>query len=290
MSKSKRHSIRLLFFTVVAAISLLAAAFLMPKKEAQPPLSEMTQIPPDVGAAGNEVPQTNVLPAKAIKLPILMYHYIEYVRDTGDTIRQSLNIYPTTFEAQIKTLQGAGYTFITMSDLTDKKKPLPQKPIVLTFDDGYRDFYTYVFPILKKYNVRAVAYIVPGFFNRPNNMDKWQIQEVVKSGLVEIGAHTVDHVYLAGMSQPLARDQIVRSKIILEQELRVPVTAFAYPYGAFNLQTIQLVRDAGFTTAVSTIQGVEVGSENQFYLFRVRPGARTGAGLISYLDQLKGAN
>ncbi len=291
MKAHRKHIGRLSFSNIfpVIIISALALFVLISRQNKNSSsISEMTTIPAEVktAAAAHIVPHTNVLPGETTRLPILLYHYVEYVRDRGDTIRQSLDILPSTFEAEIKTLQDNGYTFITMSDFVDKSKRLPPKPIVMTFDDGYRDFYTDVFPILKKYNVRAVAYIVPGFLDRPNYMDKWMIEEIVKSGLVEIGAHTVHHVYLAGMSEPVARDEIVRSKIMLEQEFRVPVTAFAYPYGAFDLSAIKLVRDAGFTSAVSTVLGIKASNENQFYLFRIRPGGRTGANLINFLEHL----
>lgn len=292
--RNKNYLSKVLLVAVLAILFLGALTWQITRVRnrsvvAARPTAEMTRLPQSVeaAAANDQVPHSNVLPEKTTKLPILMYHYVEYVRDPRDTIRKSLNVYPPTFDAEVKTLLGAGYTFITMSDLVDRSRALPAKPIVMTFDDGYRDFYTEVFPVLKKYHVRAVAYIVPGFINMPNNMDRWQIEEIIKSGLVEIGAHTVHHVYLKGMREAIARDEIVKSKMMLEQEFRIPVTTFAYPYGAFDLQTIKLVKDAGFASAVSTIQGVDVGRENQFYLFRIRPGARTGTGLTGFLDQLE---
>ncbi len=291
MKAHKRRVGGLLFLGVCAAVIISGLIFFASFKNGvkrSSGLSEMTKIPAEVKAAAatHMVPRSNVLPGKTTKLPILLYHYVEYVRDRGDTIRQSLDILPPTFEEEVKTLQKAGYTFITMADFMDKSRRLPPKPVVMTFDDGYRDFYTDVFPILKKYNAKAVAYIVPGFLDQPNYMDKWMVEEIAKSGLVEIGAHTVHHLYLAGISEEAARDEIVRSKIMLEQELRVPVTAFAYPYGAFDLQAIKIVHAAGFTSAVSTILGIDASTENQFYLFRIRPGGRTGTDLTNFLEHL----
>ena len=102
-----------------------------------------------------------------VKVPILLYHYVEYVKDKGDTIRQSLDIVPRVFEEQIQTLLSDSYTFITMDELADYldgEQSLPPKPIIITFDDGYRDLRTDVLPILQKYHVKAVAYIVSGLW------------------------------------------------------------------------------------------------------------------------------
>ena len=133
------------------------------------------------------------------KIPILVYHYVEYVKDTKDTIRQSLNISPLIFEDQIKTLINNGYEIILVkdaADILDGKKEFREKMVAITFDDGYKDFYTDVFPILKKYHVKATVYIISGFIGLPNFMDEGQLREISQSTLVELGSHTVNHVNL----------------------------------------------------------------------------------------------
>ncbi len=251
--------------------------------------SEMTELPDNIKNSMSEVKaHSNVLAASSVRVPILMFHYVEYVKDPKDTIRKSLNITPYTFDKQLQTLTQAGYMFLNTQDLLDisfGRKQLPQKPIVLTFDDGYRDFYTDAYPILKKYNAKAIAYIVPGFLNQPNNLDKSQLDEIAKDGLVEIGAHTIHHVYLKSIPIVRATEEIVVSKRQLEQEIGKRVLSFAYPYGAFDLQAVQIVKDAGFIDAVSTIAGYDITAENQFFLYRLRAGSRTGNELISFLEQ-----
>ncbi len=221
------------------------------------------------------------------RVPILLYHYVEYVKDKGDTIRQSLNINPYIFEKQIQTLKDAGYTFITAGDLgkvLDAEMSLPRKPIIITFDDGYEDFYTDVLPILKKYNVKATAYIVAGVVGRLNYMSRDEIRKAKESGLVEIGAHSMYHRYLKGLSYNEAKFEIEQSKINLENEFGVKVISFAYPYGAFDKQAIKLVQDAGFKTAASTVPGIDVSDLNRYFMFRIRPGARIGEDLLKYLE------
>src|SRR3989344_9317567 len=157
-----------------------------------------------------------ITPLESIDVPILVYHYVEIVLDEKDTIRKSLNTPPYLFIEQLETLKNAGYTFITASeliDILDGKIALPQKPVLITFDDGYRDFYTDVFPILKRYNVKATAYIVSGFLDKPNYMFIDQLKEIARSGLVEIGAHTVHHYSLKGLEALTVKYEIEESKI-----------------------------------------------------------------------------
>lgn len=243
------------------------------------------KIPPDVRAQIKKEPSVS----ETLKVPILMYHYVEYVQDKNDKTRRSLDTSPGTLEEQIKTLISAGYTFMTnteLADVLDGKKTLPAKPILLTFDDGYRDFYTDAFPILKKYNVKATAYLISGFLNRPNHLLGSEVDEIIKSGLVEIGAHTIHHVWLKGGSVKTVSSEISQSKSMLEQEFHIPVVSFAYPYGAFDSQAIQLVKDAGFRLAVSTIPGDTQSQTNRYFLFRLRSGGRTGQALLNFLAQL----
>lgn len=250
--------------------------------------SNFNQDIPDVVEIPQEVKDSikNLKPQKSFKVLILLYHYVEYVKDQGDTIRKSLNITPYTFEEEIKTLKDAGYVFITPRDLAnalDDKVSLSPKSVILSFDDGYRDFYTDVFPILKKYQVKAVAYIVPNFLNKPNNMDAWMVKEISKSGLVEIGAHTMDHMYLSGLPRDRVEYEVRQSKKYLEKLLGIKIVSFAYPYGAFDNQAIDVVKNAGFKSAVTTIPGEWSMDINRFFLYRVRPGGMVGGALFDII-------
>lgn len=246
---------------------------------------DMKSIPSDVKEQVKKTPITTTL-----RVPILLYHYVEYVKDKKDTIRQSLNIIPSTFENQIQTLQSDGYTFITMRELgsvLDGSGTLPSKPIVLTFDDGHRDFYTDIYPLLKKYNIKVTAYIVPGFLGGTDFMDPDQVQEISDSGLVEIGAHTINHAYLKNLDISRVKKEVAVSKIMLQDEFHVPVVSFAYPYGAFDQQAIDVVKESGFSTAVSTLPGIEVNQSNRYFIQRIRPGALIGDRLINFLEIYK---
>lgn len=229
--------------------------------------------------------------SSTIQVPILMYHYVEYISDHKDTFRQALNVMPHIFEEQLKTLTQAGYTFLTASELADifdGKKILPQKPILLTFDDGHWDLATDVFPLLRKYNTKATAYIISGLIGQKDFLSDDQFSAIsTESALLEIGAHTVHHVALADKILPVAAYEIVQSKRDLEKRLGRQIVSFAYPSGSFDQQSLTLVRQAKFRSAVSTIRGDAQSQKNRYFLYRLRPGSRTGADLLYFLEHTK---
>jgi len=245
-------------------------------------------IPEDVQKTLNEQKLRKEI-SDGIRVPILMYHYIEYA-DPNDKTRASLTTSPYTLEMQIKTLKEDGYTFLTageLSEVLDGKKYLPENPIVLTFDDGYRDFYTYAYPILKKYNAKATQYVISGFLGNPNHLLVSQLKEISTGNLIEIGAHTVHHIWLKNQNEKTAFNEIYKSKTDLEKIIGKPVVSFAYPYGAFDLSAIEQTKEAGFFTAVSTIPGIMQRQEHRYFLYRLRPGGRTGTELLNWLEKAR---
>ena len=227
-------------------------------------------------------------PSATFRVPILLYHYVEIVQDKKDTKRMELNISPSVFEQQLQTLKDAGYTFMTAKDLgdvLDGKTKMPDKPVLITFDDGHWDFDTVVLPILKKYQIKATQYVIPGFTGGSDFMSQTQVNDIVKSGLVDVGAHTVHHLALKGIPAETVKKEIDDSKTMLEDTYHIKVVSFAYPYGSFDQQAVDLVKEDRFTTAVSTVPGIEQNQTNRYFLYRLRPGYRTGQSLITYLAQ-----
>lgn len=224
---------------------------------------------------------------RTYQIPILLYHYVEYIKDYRDTIRASLNIRRDIFEKQIQDLLKAGYTFLTVAqagEIVSEKRIIPPKAVVLTFDDGYRDFYTDVFPILSFYKIKATVFIVSEFLNHANNLTNAQVKELVESGLVEIGGHTYNHLALTSLTREQVAKEIYNDKRNLEDKFGIKVTSFAYPYGIFDQATIDLVKAAGYDQAVSVVRGSEQSLENKFYMYRIRPGNATGEYLVKILE------
>ena len=208
-------------------------------------------------------------------IPIIAYHYVEVVTDKRDFLREGLSITPYTFEGQIKLIQQRGYQPIFVKEIPailSNTANRQNKYIALTFDDGYRDFYTDVFPIIKKYNVKATAYLVPNFLGGSNYMTSQQVQEIVDSGLVEIGAHTLNHAYLTSINPAVADAEISESKKVLEKMFNTKVFSFSYPSGQYNDSVINMVKNAGYTSAVSEDGGQTQTIESLYHLLRIRVG------------------
>jgi len=279
-----------LFISIAAGITLVIIALIgyklyiahnTMKPVVESAKTDMKKLPPEM-----KKQLSFASPSATFRVPILMYHYVEYVQDKRDIIRQSLNINPDVFESQIKTLADAGYTFMTAKELgevLDGKQELPLKPILITIDDVHWDVDTVILPILKQYHAKATAYVITGFTGGSDFMTEEQIQDVIKSGLIEIGAHTVHHIGLKGILLKTVRYEVEESKKMLENTYHIFVSSFAYPSGYFDLQAIQVVKDAGFSTSVSTIPGVEANQANRFFLYRLRPGRRTGQIFLDWL-------
>ena len=218
--------------------------------------------PPDVMAAGRN----------AVNVPILMYHYIRVNPDSRDRMGFNLSVTPTDFAAQMDWLARNGYHTITTEDLHSYlrgTRGLPSKPVILTFDDGYADFYTTALPLLRSHGFHADSYVVSGFVGRPGYMTSAQIREADRSG-IEIGAHTVNHADLVRTSIIGVRSEVGDSKRFLEALLGHPVVSFCYPSGKFNAAVASEVAAAGFHSATTTGFGYTHLLADRYVWTRVR--------------------
>jgi len=215
-----------------------------------------------------------VVPAgrSPVQVPIIEYHYIRVNPDPRDRLGFNLSVTPSDFKAQMDWLQVNGYHAITLNDLRayfQEQKPLPSRPIVLTFDDGYADFYTTAFPILQAHGFTAVSYVVPGFLDHPRYMTSAQVEEVDGAG-IEIGAHTMTHADLtkAGPAQLVL--EVEGSKNALEKLLGHPVLDFCYPSGKFNDAVIASLRQFGLQSATTELPGTDHTWDGRLTWKRVR--------------------
>jgi peptidoglycan/xylan/chitin deacetylase (PgdA/CDA1 family) len=199
---------------------------------------------------------SDVIPAgaAAIKVPILTYHYIRTNPNRNDRMGFALSVTPADFAAQMDWLAQNNFHTITTEDLYSYLKGtrgLPSRPVILTFDDGYADFYTTALPILRTHDFRAVAYVVSSFVGQPGYMTAVQVREADRSG-VEIGSHTVTHPDLSRMSANAVRFQLTSSKEFLERLVGHPVVSFCYPSGKVNSMVASEVANAGYHDATTT--------------------------------------
>ena len=228
-------------------------------------------------------------PLNTIKLPIVMYHYVEYVQNPGDTLRMKLDTTPFVLNFELKALKDNSYQTYFARDIPTifaGGNVSNQKRIILTFDDGYEDFYENVFPLLKKYQFKATIYIIVNFIGRNGFMTQNQIQDLINSGLIEVAAHTLTHPSLSSIPIAKARTEIFQSKQKLEELFHIPVTTFAYPGGAYNKAVIELVKEASYSAALTTHPGVNLLSDHLLELPRIRPGYLTISLIKSYFEKL----
>ena len=208
-------------------------------------------------------------PGEPVSVPILMYHKI------NDFSGGLYTISPDEFDWQMQYLKENGYHTVSIASVLDhfeKGKPLPEKPVVITLDDGFRDNYLNAYPILKKYGFTATIFVTTNTVapeEITNMMLTWsQIKEMAADGIT-MGCHTLNHSDLTSVSLGEAKRQITDSKEILEDQLGIKIDVFAYPYGCHNYNVEKLVEECGFRAAV-TVNPEPVSSvENPFTLNRI---------------------
>ena len=207
-------------------------------------------------------------------VPILYYHYIRINPNARDRLGFSLSTPPAMFSAQMQYLADHGFHVISLHQAVVAVKNhtgLPSRPIVLTFDDGYTDFFSAAIPILQSHGFTATSFVISGRMGWAGFMTPSQVVAADGMGFT-IGAHTVDHVALAAQTPARATWEMKQSKLALEQLLGHPVVDFAYPYGSFNQYDMAQAKSLGFETAVSTLSGTAHYVGQLMELSRVRIG------------------
>jgi peptidoglycan/xylan/chitin deacetylase (PgdA/CDA1 family) len=194
-------------------------------------------------------------------IPVLNYHQVE------DNVNNPLTLSKQEFAEQMAYLRRHGYNSITPDQLVKHIKngvPLPDNPILITLDDGYRDNYTNAYPIMKKYGFTGTIFLITDVVGHNDWYLNWdQIREMQQGGFI-FGSHTLNHVPLTTLTRDEARRQLVESKEAIEWRLHTPVTCFAYPTGAYNQEIEGLLRDSGYEAAFSVHFG-RVGMKSEPY-------------------------
>jgi peptidoglycan/xylan/chitin deacetylase (PgdA/CDA1 family) len=220
-------------------------------------------------------------------VPILYYHYIRVNPNPRDKVGFGLSTPPAAFRMQMQYLADHGFHVVSLHQAVVAIKNhsgLPSRPVVLTFDDGYADFYTTAIPILQSHGFTATSFVISGRMGWGGFMTPSQVVAADGMGFT-IGAHTVDHVALAAQAPARATWEMKQSKSTLEELLGHPVLDFAYPYGSFNAYDMAQAKSLGFETAASTMYGSVHSSGQLFELSRLR----IGGGLpLSYFARVVG--
>lgn len=190
--------------------------------------------------------------ARLAKVPVIMYHDIVAEKDVF------FDVTPEEFEAHLQLIRNHGLTPVSMDQLVNHLRtglPLPEKPILLTFDDGYLGHHDYVWPLLQDYGYPGLfsiyTYKVGRDHGRPG-LDWEQLAQMAADPLVTIAAHSITHpADLRDLSIEDARQEIAGSKQELEERLGIPIDYFTYPEGNYDGQVAELVSEAGFSAALT---------------------------------------
>lgn len=199
-----------------------------------------------------------------VGVPVLMYHSISSKYD------RSFCVPTQQFDCEMRYLREHDYHSVSPAELyaalTDGT-PLPENPVLITFDDGFGDNYKTAWPILKKYGFRATFFIVTSEVGN-YSIDWPQLRELADAGNT-IGSHTVHHRDLSTLSPGQQKSEIFDSKATLEKQLDIPITTFCIPYGKYNKTTLTLLREAGYTVSFTTKEGRVCAGDDIFTLHRV---------------------
>jgi peptidoglycan/xylan/chitin deacetylase (PgdA/CDA1 family) len=203
---------------------------------------------------------------------ILMYHMIAAPRPRARF--NGLRVAPGAFEWQLSWLARHGWTSFTVSELLHGGTALPPRSFAITFDDGYADNLLQALPLLKKYRCKATLYLVvdrcgrdwsierkahhdEGELAREAKLSDAQVRELLDSGCIELGSHGMTHANFARLDSEAVLYEMSESRRRLEQDFGVAVRSFAFPFGIYRPEHLALARQAGYSSAVTTREGID---------------------------------
>jgi peptidoglycan/xylan/chitin deacetylase (PgdA/CDA1 family) len=235
-------------------------------------------------AAGTFAKEKQVPQKDGASVPILIFHSVRPYRPTDLKRVRRYIATPDTLDKELGYLKENGYISVSFDDLAHRLllgSPLPPKPLIISFDDGWASQYEYALPLLKKYGFIATFFIFTNAIGVKNFMNWDQVLALEEAGM-QIGCHSKSHPFLTRIkSEEALREEIFGAKQIIETHLRKTVTAYDYPFGLYNDHIIDLVKGAGFSCARGSAPGIFHTCDELFTL--------TGLGQTASLKMLVSA-
>ena len=244
----------------------------------------------DRHAEGRTLEVSGGSPTVARRVPVLMYHEIT----TDPVLSGHLAVRPDEFALQLRYLRGGGFSSLHAGEFARLMKGggpgLPARPVVLTFDDGFADFYDCALPMLQRYGFTATIYVTTGWIgdvDRPGGtgsggparpgpgMLSWSQVVAAAAAGIEIGAHTECHPQLDQLSPSVLRQELAGSKRLLEDRLGAPVTGLSYPFGYSNRRVREAAVGVGYEYACAVANRLASTSDDKFALPRLTIGRAT---------------
>jgi peptidoglycan/xylan/chitin deacetylase (PgdA/CDA1 family) len=204
-------------------------------------------------------------------IPILLYHSIS---SEATSAFRRWAVPPERFAAHMQYLASNGYTALTVSQLVDRLSAptlaLPERPVLITFDDGLACFYHEALPTLDRFGLVATLYVVTAYIGGHSRwLATWQqLSEIAASGC-EIGAHTHTHPELDTLRPAQVAEELQNSRATLELNLGIPVRTCAYPHGYHDSTVIRVTRESGFTSACAVRHAMSSTADDRYALSRI---------------------
>ncbi|MDY6084250.1 MAG: polysaccharide deacetylase family protein [Dialister sp.] len=249
--------------SVLMAALLLTGCSMMNEKEPEPAPQKavaMTESKPALPGVAVAVRDENVRYSVPQGVSVLMYHMIGDLKDNSAVMTEA------NFRLQMQYLKDHGYHPITMQELYDyvtKGAALPERPVCITFDDGYQDSYTVVYPIMKEFGYPWTLFLITDDVGQMHNRMTWeQLREMANSHTVTIANHTLSHPKLHNLpTRAEKKNEILGAQQALKYQLGIDNAWLAYPYGDYDDEVIEVAKECGIKMALTTDAGrVHVGS------------------------------
>lgn len=217
------------------------------------------------------------------RVPILMYHAVSTA--PNDATR-ALSVTPEAFAEQMAVLDELGLTPMTTAGLAARWRsggPLPERPVLITFDDGYEGVHRHALPVLTKHGFAATVFVSTGWLKGPHDMgggldtmlDWDQVRELADAD-VEIGGHSHTHPQLDQLPDGRLRSELILCKEIISDRLGTVPASFAYPYGYSSRRVREAVRETGYAQALAVSNGLARRQQGPYALSRLTVRRTTG--------------
>lgn len=255
-----------------------------------------------LGPAGRRAPSFAPAPAAqgSLDVPILVYHHVA-PEWPADFEGRTITVLSADFEGELAYMQGAGYRSITLAELANAMfygLPLPEKPVILTFDDGYEDNFLYAFPLLQKYGFVGSFAVVTSFLDHPGYMSWDEVRQMTQAGM-EFVSHSANHVDLGAATAEAAAAEVRESRKAIQEKASQPVQALVYPYGEpfahgsgeAQARVVEILRQEGYAVGVTnplpnTWPEIKQDAAAPYQLNRVMVSG--GMGLTRFAARLEG--
>ncbi len=224
---------------------------------------------------------------RRLHIPILMYHYVSELPPDADAVRTNLTLHPDIFRQHIEFLAENGYNTVSLYDVDNALEngmPLPENPVVLTFDDGYLDAYTEVFPVLQTHNMIGTFFIITQFADDSlqGYMNWEQINEMASAGM-NMEGHTKTHPSLTEREFDFLVFEVIGSLESLNAHTGIFPQMLAYPIGRYDDNTLRFMESTSIERAVTTQVGAFHTTDNRYEMMRLRITNETGVSALNFL-------